>query len=243
MPTVDLTIHFRARPADPLAHCFVLFDSPVARDGYLVEHGRIWSAGGRSDETVYAGERVKLANGTFALGADTDKDVIDTGDASDSVSTGGGDDVNHDVVTLGPGNDSVSLASLKVVPAASFDGGDGTDRVRLAAGASNRNFPLASARRTSMAPPARSSRPASATGSPASSTTCPANVTDATFAMRRIPSTVFAGPSITIVRGPFTTSRSWWNRSTSSVYSPGASIVTANAPAGSVTAWFGVRLP
>ena len=46
VPTVDLTIHFRGRPADPLAHCFVLFDSPVARDGYLVEHGRIWSAEG-----------------------------------------------------------------------------------------------------------------------------------------------------------------------------------------------------
>jgi acyl-CoA thioesterase len=46
VPTVDLTIHFRGRPADPLAHCFVLFDSPVAREGYLVEHGRIYSAEG-----------------------------------------------------------------------------------------------------------------------------------------------------------------------------------------------------
>ena len=46
VPTVDLTIHFRGRPADPLAHCFVVFDSPVAREGYLVEHGRIYSAEG-----------------------------------------------------------------------------------------------------------------------------------------------------------------------------------------------------
>lgn len=46
VPTIDLTIHFRSLPADPLAHCFVVFDSPVARDGYLVEHGRIYSADG-----------------------------------------------------------------------------------------------------------------------------------------------------------------------------------------------------
>jgi acyl-CoA thioesterase len=46
VPTVDLTIHFRGVPEDPLAHCFVVFDSPVARDGYLVEHGRIYSAAG-----------------------------------------------------------------------------------------------------------------------------------------------------------------------------------------------------
>jgi acyl-CoA thioesterase len=46
VPTIDLTIHFRSLPADPLAHCFVVFDSPVARDGYLVEHGRIYSAEG-----------------------------------------------------------------------------------------------------------------------------------------------------------------------------------------------------
>jgi acyl-CoA thioesterase len=46
VPTIDLTIHFRSRPADPLSHCFVVFDSPIARDGYLVEHGRIYSAEG-----------------------------------------------------------------------------------------------------------------------------------------------------------------------------------------------------
>jgi len=44
--TIDLTIHFRRLPEDPLAHCFVVFDSPVARDGYLVEHGRLLSADG-----------------------------------------------------------------------------------------------------------------------------------------------------------------------------------------------------
>jgi len=47
VPTIDLTIHFRARPTDQLGYCFVEFDSPVARDGYLVEHGRILDADGR----------------------------------------------------------------------------------------------------------------------------------------------------------------------------------------------------
>ena len=47
VPTVDLTVHFRALPEDPLDHCFVEFTSPLARDGYLVEHGRILSRSGR----------------------------------------------------------------------------------------------------------------------------------------------------------------------------------------------------
>lgn len=47
VPTVDLTVHFRRRPGDPLEHCFVLFDSPLAAEGYLVENGRIWDRAGR----------------------------------------------------------------------------------------------------------------------------------------------------------------------------------------------------
>ena len=47
VPTVDLTVHFRGLPEDPLDHCFVEFTSPLARDGYLVEHGRILSRSGR----------------------------------------------------------------------------------------------------------------------------------------------------------------------------------------------------
>lgn len=47
VPTIDLTIHFRGLPEDPLDHCFVEFTSPLARDGYLVEHGRILSRSGR----------------------------------------------------------------------------------------------------------------------------------------------------------------------------------------------------
>lgn len=42
VPTVDLTVHFRGRPrdtADPW--CFIDVASPISRDGYLVEHGRI----------------------------------------------------------------------------------------------------------------------------------------------------------------------------------------------------------
>lgn len=47
VPTVDLTIHFRALPPDPLGFCFVFFDSPLASSGYIVEHGRILSPEGR----------------------------------------------------------------------------------------------------------------------------------------------------------------------------------------------------
>ena len=57
VPTVDLTVHFRGRPSDALpapvtdgeeaAWCFVRFASPVARDGYLVEHGSVWDSTGR----------------------------------------------------------------------------------------------------------------------------------------------------------------------------------------------------
>ena len=41
VPTVDLTVHFRGRPADERGWCFVEFTSPVARDGYVGEHGAI----------------------------------------------------------------------------------------------------------------------------------------------------------------------------------------------------------
>jgi acyl-CoA thioesterase len=47
VPTVDLTVHFRGLPQDPLDHCFAEFASPLARDGYLVEHGRILARDGR----------------------------------------------------------------------------------------------------------------------------------------------------------------------------------------------------
>ncbi|MEX0768199.1 MAG: thioesterase family protein [Microthrixaceae bacterium] len=46
VPTVDLTIHLRGLPADPYDFCFVLFESPVARDGYLIEHGQIFDSQG-----------------------------------------------------------------------------------------------------------------------------------------------------------------------------------------------------
>jgi acyl-CoA thioesterase len=47
VPTIDLTVHFRSLPSDPLDFCFVEFDSPVAHAGYLVEHGRLWDRHGR----------------------------------------------------------------------------------------------------------------------------------------------------------------------------------------------------
>lgn len=46
VPTIDLTIHFRALPADPLGFCFVLFESPLASRGYLVEHGQLLAPDG-----------------------------------------------------------------------------------------------------------------------------------------------------------------------------------------------------
>lgn len=48
VPTVDLTVHFRGRPTDPSdPWCFIDVASPVSRDGYLVEHGRIHDRHGR----------------------------------------------------------------------------------------------------------------------------------------------------------------------------------------------------
>ena len=47
VPTVDLTVHFRGRPAPGSTWCFAEFASPVARDGYLVEHGALRDVDGR----------------------------------------------------------------------------------------------------------------------------------------------------------------------------------------------------
>jgi acyl-CoA thioesterase len=47
VPTVDLTVHFRGLPSEDSLWCYVEFASPVARDGYLVEHGTIRDATGR----------------------------------------------------------------------------------------------------------------------------------------------------------------------------------------------------
>lgn len=47
VPTIDLTVHFRGLPSDPLDHCFVLFESPLASGGYLTEHGRLMDRAGR----------------------------------------------------------------------------------------------------------------------------------------------------------------------------------------------------
>lgn len=46
VPTIDLTIHFRDVPEDPFGFCFVVFESPVAANGYTVEHGRLLSPSG-----------------------------------------------------------------------------------------------------------------------------------------------------------------------------------------------------
>jgi Ca2+-binding RTX toxin-like protein len=124
-----------------------LVDTTALPPGYYVSvvlgSGADTFAGGRSDENVYAGERTQLPNGTSVPGADTEKDTIDTGEAGDSVSTGSVGAVNHDVVSLGLGNDSVSVGSLQVGADASLDGGEGTDRLRLATGATDITLDMA----------------------------------------------------------------------------------------------------
>jgi acyl-CoA thioesterase len=50
LPTVDLTVHFRADPErlgiGPEEFCLALFHSRLARDGFVEEGGEIWSRGG-----------------------------------------------------------------------------------------------------------------------------------------------------------------------------------------------------
>lgn len=50
VPTIDLTVHFRAdlplAGAAPTDFCAVVFTTTVARDGFLEEDGEVWSADG-----------------------------------------------------------------------------------------------------------------------------------------------------------------------------------------------------
>jgi len=50
IPTVDLTIHFRASlplaDADPADYCALVFTSAASREGFVEEDGEVWSAGG-----------------------------------------------------------------------------------------------------------------------------------------------------------------------------------------------------
>ena len=47
VPTVDLTVHFRANPAEleiaPDAFCLAVFRSRLAQEGFVEEDGEIWS--------------------------------------------------------------------------------------------------------------------------------------------------------------------------------------------------------
>ncbi len=47
VPTVDLTVHFRARPEGDDAWALVRFQTREATAGYLEEDGEVWSADGR----------------------------------------------------------------------------------------------------------------------------------------------------------------------------------------------------
>lgn len=90
--------------------------------------------GGRAYDRVVAGEQVALPGGGSAPGADTEKDVIDTGDARDSVSTGSAATTNSDAVTLGTGEDDLILGGSSVAPDAVLDGGTGSDGLNLLGG-------------------------------------------------------------------------------------------------------------
>lgn len=87
--------------------------------------------GGRADDSVYAGEQVRLANGGFASGSDTETDTIDTGDAGDGVFSGSPGTPTSDVIRLGTGVDQLYLSSAPT-PAAVLDGGEGDDGLRVA---------------------------------------------------------------------------------------------------------------
>lgn len=47
VPTVDLTVHVRQLPADPLDWVLVRFASPQAVGGYLIEDGELWDRHGK----------------------------------------------------------------------------------------------------------------------------------------------------------------------------------------------------
>ncbi len=90
--------------------------------------------GGRAKDTVHAGERARTGDGGFALGADTDTDIIDTGEGNDSALTGAPGAPNSDGVSLGPGIDHLVLGASSVTSQAVLDGGVGEDALRLVAG-------------------------------------------------------------------------------------------------------------
>ncbi|CAM3572158.1 calcium-binding protein [Nocardioides zeicaulis] len=122
-------------------------DATALTPGYYVTvvlgSGADVFAGGRSDETVFAGERTTQPGGSTAPGPDTDRDTVDTGEAGDFVHTGSAGTVNRDVVSLGLGDDGVSLGSVQVGAEASFDAGDGVDRMYLDAGDSDITLDMA----------------------------------------------------------------------------------------------------
>ncbi len=99
-------------------------------------------AGGRSDDSVYAGEQT-TGSGGVVLGADTETDTIDTGEDGDYVATGSTGAVNHDVVRLGPGDDGMSIASPQVAADADLDAGDGRDTFYLDVGETDISLDMA----------------------------------------------------------------------------------------------------
>ena len=47
MPTIDLTIHFRAAPSRQPGWVLAQFRTTMAAEGYLEEDGEVWSEDGR----------------------------------------------------------------------------------------------------------------------------------------------------------------------------------------------------
>lgn len=101
-------------------------DTTAVGGGYYVTTtlggGEDTFAGGRTSDTVFAGEQA---------GADTAVDRIDTGTGSDHVFSGWPGTTNQDVVRLGDGDDRLSLGSPAVGPDAVLDAGGGDDHLSI----------------------------------------------------------------------------------------------------------------
>ena len=115
-----------------------LVDTSVLAPGYdvttILGAGADTFVGGRAEDTVYAGDQARTADGGYARGPDTEQDTIDTGEGNDVVLTGSLGTPYRDAVTLGPGADYLILSASTVTSEAALDGGAGTDRMHLTSG-------------------------------------------------------------------------------------------------------------
>lgn len=99
--------------------------------------------GGRSSDTVYAGEQARTGDGGYASGPDTEKDTIGTGEGDDSVWSGAPGTPNRDAVSLGTGGDLLYLGGADTTSDAVLDGGEGPDGLRLTGGSGDLTLDMA----------------------------------------------------------------------------------------------------